>query len=226
MHSINLDFKKIIYYKENNFKIKNLKLLKNIVIKYYVKKNISSNKKKLKHDFYKLFKEFENMTAILPKIYKINLKYTNKKKKIKTKTFNKIILKINKEIFYIFDFFFVKHFFLYISSLEKLKLKKFMYLQEIIKNKVSFKIKINSNFLIFNILVLKNIFNFGKKIFKNKIKFFKNKKKSKKIKAVYLKLKLKSNYILFFFKFVAFLILNNYKINLFFYKKFLDKKDL
>lgn len=223
MNNLNLDFKKIIYYNKLNFKIKNEKLLKNILIKYYIKKNISSNKKKLKNDFYKLFKEFENLTASIPKIYKINLKYTNKKKKLKTKIFTKIILNLNKEVFNVFDVLFIKHFFFYVHSLEKLKLKKFMYLEEIIKNKINLKVKISINFLIFNVLILKNVFNFGKKILKTK--FFKS-KKLKKFKAISLKFKLISENIMFFFKFISFLILNNYKINLYFYKKFLNKKDL
>ena len=173
MHSLNSDFNKINFYKSKKFIFKKVYIIKSCKFSCYVKQNYVLDKKKIYAYYYILFRQLESMFGFLPNMKKINLKYTNKKKRLKTRSFLKIEVETRKNFLFFLENFLVKYFYFYFKNLEFLKFKKFNMLKETLLNKINSKIKIKSHSLNFNIFFFKNLLNFSRK--------FNNKKKKKVI---------------------------------------------
>ena len=102
MNTINLDFNKLILHKKKKFFVKKVFFVEHIKFSCFLKQNYVTNKKKLHTYYYNLFKQIENLFGRLPNVSHLNLKYTNKKKKLKTKLFFKIIVKAEKKNVFFF----------------------------------------------------------------------------------------------------------------------------
>ena len=232
MNTINLDFNKLILYKKRNFFVKKVFFVKHIKFSCFLKQNYVTNKKKIHTYYYNLFKQIENLFGCLPNISYLDLKYTNKKKKLKTKLFFKVDIKTErKNVFFFLEILVIKYFYFFLKNLEKIKLKKFNMLKETLNNKIYHKIKINKNFLNFNILFLKNFLNFGKKLNKKKkrslfLKKYKIKNKFVRNSIVKFKVMLNSNFINYFFKLLKLIVLNNFKLKIFMHKKYVKYKKI
>jgi len=111
LNTINLDFNKLVLYKKRNFFVKKFFFIKHIKFSCFLKQNYVTNKKKLYTYYYNLFKQIENLFGCLPNVSNLNLKYTNKKKKLKTKLFFKVNVKtVKKNVFFFFGNFINKIF--------------------------------------------------------------------------------------------------------------------
>lgn len=230
MNTINLDFNKSILYKKKFFSIKNFSLIKCIKFSCFLKQNYVTNKKQLHTYYYNIFKQLENLFGVLPKVSNLNLKYTNKKKKLKTKLFIKIDIKTKiKDVFFFLEILLVKYFYFYLKSLEVMKQKELNILKETIRNKIFSKIKVNENSLNFNILFLKKFLNLAKssklkrRLFYKKYKMCNKRFYNGRIK---FKVKLSSRFINYFFKLIKILTLSNFKIKILMHKKYMKYKKI
>ena len=228
MNTINSDFNKLILHKKKKFFVKKVFFVEHIKFSCFLKQNYVTNKKKLHTYYYNLFKQIENLFGRLPNVSHLNLKYTNKKKKLKTKLFFKISSKtLNKNVFYFLEILLVKYFYFYLKSIEALKFKEFNMLKETLNNILSSKLKISSKHLNFNILFFKSSLNFAKEDKAKKRILFRI-KHSHLIDTdnIKLKIKLSTTYVSYFFKLFKIIVLNNLKINILMHKKFIKYKKI
>ena len=229
MKTINLDFNKLVTYKKKIFHVKKFFFIKNIKFSSFLKQNYVPNKKIIYSSYYyNLFKQFENLFGIIPNISSVNLKYTNKKKKLKTKLFLKISSNIkNRNILYFLEILLIKYFYFYFKSLEALKFKEFNMLKETLNNISSSKLKIKSKCINFNFLFFKNSLNFVENTqIKKHILFRIKHSYLSDIYSIKLKISLGSNYINYFFKLFKIIVLNNLKVNILMHKKFIKYKKI
>lgn len=222
----------MVLYKKKNFFVKNSFFIKHIEFSCFLKQNYVTSKTKLHTYYYNLFKQIESLFGCLPNISRLNLKYTNKKKKLKTKLFFKINVKTSKKnTFFFLEILLVKYFYFFLKSLEMIKLKKFNMLKETLNARFYNKIKLGKKSLNFNILFFKNFLNFNKKLRKKKKRrlfYKKHKIKGKFIRDNTIKFKVKfySIFINYFFNLLKFVILNNFKIKILMHKKYVKYKKI
>ena len=231
MKSINSDFNKFFLCKKNFFFTKKFFFVKYSKFSCFLKQNYIPNKKKIHSYYYNLFKQLESLFGKIPNLLSVNLKYTNKKKRLKTRMFLKISSKVNiNNIFFFLEIILIKYFYFYLKNLEMLKLKNYNILKETLNKSINNKLKLTKNSVNLNILFFKNFLNFSKKTKeKSRSLFCKKYKKNKyffNINFMKLKINIISHHINYFFKLFQIIILNNLKINILMHKKFVKYKKI